>query len=107
LRLETRGLSLIGKVDLVMWTKNGQATLPTVLKQIAKVIPSEFVNKKIISDDGSTDYTVEIAKSFGWSVFSNEGQGISDGANTALKHVESEYFISFEQDLILNTCFAG
>jgi hypothetical protein len=31
----------------------------------------------------------------------NEGQGISDGANTALKRVKSEYFLSFEQNLLL------
>jgi glycosyltransferase involved in cell wall biosynthesis len=85
-----------------MWTKDGEATLPVVLKQIEHAIPKEYVGKKIISDDGSTDKTREIAKSFGWTVVSNEGKGISDGANTTLKHVEAEYFISFEQDLFLN-----
>jgi hypothetical protein len=44
---------------------------------------------------------MEIAKCFGWDVIFNEGKGISDGANTALKHVKTEYFISFEQDLLL------
>ena len=84
-----------------MWTKNGEKTLPFVLKRISQVIPNEFVNKQVITDDKSTDATVEIAKSFGWNVVSNEGTGISDGANTALKRVASEYFISFEQDLLL------
>jgi glycosyltransferase involved in cell wall biosynthesis len=92
---------LIDKVDLVMWTKNGAATLPLVLKRISEVIPSEFVNKRTIVDDQSTDDTRAIAKSFGWNVVFNEGRGISDGANTALKHVTSEFFISFEQDLLL------
>jgi len=89
------------KVDLVMWTKNGAETLPSVLKRISEVIPSKFVNKKVIVDDRSTDNTREIAKSFGWNVVFNEGKGISDGANTALKHVTSEFFASFEQDLLL------
>jgi glycosyltransferase involved in cell wall biosynthesis len=93
---------VIGKVDLVMWTFNGQTTLPAILKQIDKVIPKERIGKKIVSDDGSTDKTVEIAKSFGWTVYPNEGKGISDGANTALKRVESEFFVSFEQDLLLS-----
>lgn len=84
-----------------MWTKNGAKTLPLVLKRISEIIPDELVNKRVIVDDRSTDDTREIAKSFGWNVVFNEGKGISDGANTALKHVDSEYFISFEQDLLL------
>jgi glycosyltransferase involved in cell wall biosynthesis len=86
-----------------MWTKNGAKTLPFVLKRISEVIPNEFVNNRVIADDQSNDNTVAIAESFGWSVVPNRGTGISDGANTALKHVTSEYFISFEQDLLLTS----
>lgn len=89
------------KVDLVMWTKNGAGTLPSVLKRIEEVIPSNFITNKTIVDDKSTDKTAEVAKSYGWAVVLNEGTGISDGANTALKHVQADYFISFEQDLLL------
>ena len=92
---------MIGKVDLVMWAKNGAETLPFVLKRIGEVIPDEFVNNRIIVDDNSTDDTREITRTFGWKVALNEGTGISDGANTALKRVETEFFISFEQDLLL------
>jgi len=94
-------MSLIESVDLVMWTKNGSQTLPRVLKRISEVIPEEFVGNRIIVDDRSTDNTREIAVSFGWQVIFNEGSGISDGANTALKQVTSEHFISCEQDLLL------
>lgn len=89
------------KVDLVMWTKNGAETLPAVLKRISEVIPSEFVGKKVIADDQSTDGTRKIAESYGWSVVLNRGRGISDNANTALGAVSSELFVSFEQDLLL------
>ncbi|MGB9713958.1 MAG: glycosyltransferase family 2 protein [Candidatus Bathyarchaeales archaeon] len=92
---------MIEKVDLVMWTRNGAETLPIVLRRINSAIPSEFVNNKIIVDDKSTDDTRKIAKSFGWNVILNEGAGISDGANTALKYVTPDFFISFEQDLLL------
>jgi len=89
------------KIDLVMWTFNGAKTLEPVLKQINSVIPESVVNQKIIVDDGSTDQTVEVAEACGWRVIRNEGRGISDGANTALRHVETEWFCSFEQDLLL------
>jgi len=92
---------VIKQVDLVMWTKNGSKTLPVVLRRINKVIPEKVVGKRLIVDDKSTDETREVARSFGWLVIFNEGTGISDGANTALKHVTSEYFASFEQDLLL------
>jgi glycosyltransferase involved in cell wall biosynthesis len=92
---------MISKVDLIMWTKNGAHTLPRVLTRINEVIPQEFMNKKIIVDDASSDGTPSIASSFGWSVIPNKGHGISDGANTALEQVTSDFFVSFEQDLLL------
>ncbi|NLE05275.1 MAG: glycosyltransferase family 2 protein [Crenarchaeota archaeon] len=92
---------MIHSVDLVMWTKNGATTLPEVLGSIDQVVPKEVIHKRVIVDDNSTDNTREIAKKFGWTVVFNDGNGISDGANTALKHVESDFFISFEQDLVL------
>jgi GT2 family glycosyltransferase len=85
-----------------MWTKNGAKTLFPVLKRINAVIPPQNVNRRIIVDDQSTDGTPEIVKSYGWQVVPNQGTGISDGANTALKHVQCEYFVSFEQDLLLS-----
>ena len=36
-----------------------------------------------------------------WKVVLNEGQGISDNANTALSQVSADFFISFEQDLLI------
>ncbi|TRO46045.1 glycosyltransferase [Candidatus Bathyarchaeota archaeon] len=92
---------MVDKTDLVMWSKNGSKTLPSVLKRIGEVVPEEFTGNRIIVDDNSSDNTPKIAKSFGWQVLFNEGTGISDGANTALKHVKSKYFISFEQDMLL------
>jgi glycosyltransferase involved in cell wall biosynthesis len=89
------------KVDLVMWTLNGEKTLPVVLNRIVEVVPKEIVNQKLIVDDGSKDRTVSVAAKYGWKVIRNEGKGISDGANTALKHVDTPYFCSFEQDVLL------
>jgi glycosyltransferase involved in cell wall biosynthesis len=90
------------KVDLVMWTKNGEASLQKVLERINHVIPEAKVNQRIIVDDSSSDGTVKIAKSLGWMVIPNEGSGISAGANTAFNHVQTAFFCSFEQDLLLS-----
>ena len=90
------------KVDLVMWTKNGSKTLRPVLNRINRVIPKDAINRKIIVDDNSSDKTRNISEDCGWIVVPNKGSGISDGANTALRLVETEYFCSFEQDLLLD-----
>ena len=89
------------KADLVMWAKNGASMLPLVLKRADEVLPNEVIAKKIFVDDHSTDESREIAKDFGWEIYPNEKGGIACGINTALKHVECEYFISLEQDLVL------
>jgi len=92
---------MIGKVDLVMWAKNGENVLPTVLKRIDEVIPHEVICHKILVDDHSTDRTTKIAKEFNWNVYPNPKTGIPSGANEALKHVDREFFISIEQDVVL------
>lgn len=102
IQIKTLGIALICKVDLVMWTLNGERTLARVLNRINQVVPEEVVNQRFIVDDGSLDETRKIAVACGWRVISNEGKGISDGANTALKHVETDFFCSFEQDLLLS-----
>jgi glycosyltransferase involved in cell wall biosynthesis len=91
------------KIDLVMWTKNGATTLPCVLLRIERVIPKSVIANKIIVDDRSSDDTAQIARRHGWAVHFNDGKGISDGTNTALKLVESEVFVSFEQDILLSS----
>jgi len=97
----TGNVSKTMKADLVMWAKNGASTLPLVLKRADEVLPSEVIMKKIFVDDHSTDESKEIAKEFGWTVYPNKNGGIACGVNTALKHVESDFFISLEQDIVL------
>jgi glycosyltransferase involved in cell wall biosynthesis len=86
---------LIKKVDLVMWAKDGSKTLPLVLKRIDEVIPEEVVNNRIFVDDHSVDDTREIAKSFGWQVFFNEGRGISNGGKHGVEACDIGFFHKF------------
>jgi glycosyltransferase involved in cell wall biosynthesis len=90
------------RFDIVMWTLNGERFLPSVLRRVEDAIPKEFVHKRILVDDHSTDNTVKIAGDFNWEVYMNPSTGISSGANEALRHVDCEYFMSLEQDLLLS-----
>jgi glycosyltransferase involved in cell wall biosynthesis len=89
------------KVDLVMWAMNGERYLPIVLRRIEEVIPAEYINQRILVDDHSLDNTVNIARDFNWDVYVNPFGGIPSGANEALRHIKTRYFISIEQDVIL------
>jgi len=89
------------QVDVVMWAKNGERYLPSVLKQIDEVIPKEELHRKILVDDHSMDRTASIARDFGWEVYENPEGGIPAGANEALRHVDCDYFVSVEQDVVL------
>lgn len=91
----------INKVDLVMWSKNGATLLPAVLKRIDEVIPYNVIDKKIFVDDNSQDRTVSIARNHGWQVLQNKKGGVGAGASLALANVTNDYFISFEQDVLL------
>lgn len=90
------------KVDVAMWAKNGERTLPSVLKRIDEVIPTENINRRLFIDDKSIDQSRQIAKDFNWEIHDNKSGFICGGANTALSLVETEFFVSIEQDLYLN-----
>ena len=84
-----------------MWTKNGGRFLPLVLRRIEEVIPSEEIGQRILVDDHSSDDSRKVAVDFNWDVYPNPTGFISGGSNEALRHVNSEFFISFEQDVVL------
>jgi len=51
-------------------------------------------------NDHSTDNTVKIAEEFNWSVYTNSSTDIPSGANEALRHVKTKFFVSLEQDIL-------
>ncbi len=91
------------KIDLVIWTKDGEKTLVPCLKSIETAIGHNQVNQKIAVDGHSKDNTKTILKQFGWTVYKAEKIGIPFQAKQAISLVETPFFASFEQDIILNS----
>lgn len=89
------------KISLCMWTKNSAKYLKPVLMSIEKAIPSECIKDRIIIDDSSEDDTVNIAHGLNWSVYKNLQGGICGGFNQAVKIVDTDYFATFEHDILL------
>lgn len=85
-----------------MWTFNSAKKLPATLKSIEKAIPNDNVNQKIMVDAHSTDETKTVGEKFGWNVIDAETVGIPYQANQALNMVETEFFASFEHDVIVH-----
>lgn len=85
-----------------MWTYNSEKLLPTVLQRISEVIPADHINRKIITDDRSTDQTARIARELGWEVYVNKGRGLQANKQTALSLVSTPIFASFEHDVLLS-----
>jgi GT2 family glycosyltransferase len=90
------------KADVVIWTKNGKKTLHQCLESVEKAL-GEIVHRKIAVDGHSRDRTVEILREFNWEVYENPDPlgRIPGGANEALRHVDCDFFVSIEQDVVL------
>lgn len=87
-------------VDLVCWSLHG--IRESVLRQIDNVIPSEAVNQKLVVFDSFNQVQDQSFLEYDWTPVLNQARGISGAANTALKNVETPFFISFEDDLLLS-----
>jgi len=90
------------ELDLAMWTYNSAKTLEESLSTIEWAIPKENICHKIAVDGGSKDQTFEILKSHGWTVEEAPQKGIPYQANHALGMVDTEFFASFEHDILLS-----
>ncbi len=59
----------------------------------------------LVIDDGSTDETVTIAKSFNVKVISQSNNGVSAARNTGLKNAVGQYIHFLDVDDLINHCF--
>jgi len=93
---------MLTKIDLVIWTFNSERTLDQSLSSIETAVPAQDTCHKIAVDGGSHDETRSILSDHGWEVFRSP-RGIPHQANMALSLVDSDYYASFEHDILLNT----
>jgi len=90
------------KVDLMIWTLNSEKHLEDVLISAENSIGEKNINNKILVDSGSKDKTLEIAEELDWDIYISPKRGIAYQANIALSHVETEFCVGLEHDLLLN-----
>ena len=84
-------------LSIVIITHNEEANLPRTLESV-KPLVSDSKGEIIIVDSGSTDRTVEIAKSFGAKVFVEEWKGYAAQKNSAIDKGSADWILSLDAD---------
>ncbi len=91
--------------SIIIPTLNEEKLLPNLLQSICnKDLQNKYKYEVIISDGGSTDSTIEIAKKFGTKILKknpNEKQNIAMGRNLGAINSEGNILIFFNGDIAL------
>jgi glycosyltransferase involved in cell wall biosynthesis len=80
------------KLSAIVITKNEEANLERCLRSV------DWVDEIIIVDSGSTDRTVEIARSFSAKVFIQEWKGFGPAKQYALEQASGAWVLSIDAD---------
>ncbi|MDX9715215.1 MAG: glycosyltransferase family 2 protein [Dissulfurispiraceae bacterium] len=79
-------------ISVAIITKNEEKRLHECLKSV------QFANDIIVVDSGSTDNTVEIARSFGCRVYVEEWKGYGPQKNSAIQKSKNEWVLVLDAD---------
>jgi glycosyltransferase involved in cell wall biosynthesis len=93
-------------LSVVIITYNEEANIGRTLESV-KPLVSDDKDEIIVVDSGSTDRTVEIAKSFGAKVFVEEWKGYAAQKNSAIDKAAGAWILSLDADEEVECDLAG
>lgn len=97
-RCETMPLSRTHmQISVVIITYNEEANIGRTLASVQPLV-ADSKGEIIVVDSGSTDRTVEIAKSFAAKVFMEEWKGFAAQKNSAIEKATGEWILSLDAD---------
>ena len=85
------------KLSVVLITYNEEANLARTLESVRPLV-RDGQGEIIVVDSGSTDRTVEIAKSFGARVFVEAWKGYAAQKNSAIEKATGDWILSLDAD---------
>ena len=85
------------KLSVVLITHNEEANLPRTLESVVPLV-CEGKGEIIVVDSGSTDGSVQIAKSFGAKVFIEDWKGYAAQKNSAIDKATGDWILSLDAD---------
>src|SRR5438477_7853782 len=84
-------------LSVVIITCNEEANIGRTLESV-KPLVADGKGEIIVVDSGSTDRTVEIARSFGAKVFDEEWKGYAAQKNSAIDKATEDWILSLDAD---------
>jgi glycosyltransferase involved in cell wall biosynthesis len=91
-------------LSVVLITYNEEANLSRTLESVQSLV-RDGQGEIIVVDSGSTDRTVEIAKSFGANVFLEAWKGYAAQKNSAIEKATGDWILSLDADEEISTEF--
>jgi glycosyltransferase involved in cell wall biosynthesis len=85
------------QLSVVIITHNEEANIARTLESVQPLV-AYCKGEIIVVDSGSTDRTVEIAKSFGTKVFVEEWKGFAAQKNSAIDKATGDWILSLDAD---------
>jgi len=85
------------QLSVVIITLNEEANIGRTLQSVQPLV-ADGKGEIILLDSGSTDRTVEIAKSFGAKVFAEEWRGFAAQKNSAIDKATGDWILSLDAD---------
>jgi glycosyltransferase involved in cell wall biosynthesis len=88
---------LLVTLSVVLITQNEEANLPRTLESVLSLVRDGH-GEIIVVDSGSTDRTMEIAKSYGAEVFTEPWKGFATQKNSAIEKATCDWILQLDAD---------
>jgi glycosyltransferase involved in cell wall biosynthesis len=85
------------KISIALITFNEEANLPRTLKSVTPLL-RDGQGEIIVVDSGSTDRTLEIARSFGARIFNEPWKGFAAQKNSAMEKATGDWVLQLDAD---------
>jgi glycosyltransferase involved in cell wall biosynthesis len=94
------------KISVVLITLNEEANLPRTLESVQPLV-RDGQGEIIVVDSGSTDRTLEIARSFGARIFIEPWKGFAAQKNSGMEKASGDWVLQLDADEAMEEGLAG
>jgi glycosyltransferase involved in cell wall biosynthesis len=93
------------KISVALITLNEEANLPRTLESVMPLV-RDSRGEIVVVDSGSTDRTLEIARSFGAKIYGEPWKGFASQKNSAMEKAAGDWVLQLDADEALEPALA-